>query len=131
MGFLFAKSAKFDNLDGMNGEIADKPVLREKLFRMAAEQFGDFVKAVVDVEREIMAIGADLHADEEAILLERGSVQKNLWGVNIFPEKSGDERIVFNSMINIRPSQGNRSRGVEDPDIRLKIRQIVDKLIVG
>jgi len=77
-----------------------------------------------------MAIGADLHADEEAALLEQGSKQNDLWGVNIFPEKSGEELMVFNSMINIRPSQGNRSRGVESSDMREKIWAVVNKLVV-
>ena len=96
---------------------------------MARGQFGDFVKAVVDIEKEIMAIGGSLHADEEAALLEQGSVQENLWGINIYPEKKREEWIEFDSMINIRPSQGNRSRNVEDVDIQKKIVEIVNTLI--
>lgn len=115
----------------MEIKIIASPIAKEELEEIAKNQFGDFVKAVVDVALGIMAIGADLHADEEAALLERGSAQENLWGINIYPEKSGDDRTVFNSMINIRPSQGNKSRGVEDPAIRAKIKQVVDKLIVG
>lgn len=76
-----------------------------------------------------MAVGGELHADEEALLLEDGSRQENLWGINLYPNKTAKDRIEFNSMINVRPSQGNRSRGVENPDIQEKIKTIVKKLV--
>ena len=70
----------------------------------------------------------DLHADEEQILIEQGSDQENLWGINIYPDKQRNEWIEFDSMINLRPYMGNRSRGVEDPNLREKIVQIVNAL---
>lgn len=100
-----------------------------ELNEMAEKMFGNFVKAVVDVEQEIMVIDADLHSDEEADLIERGSKQGNLWGINFYPELIGDDFVEFDSMINLRPSQDNRSRGVEDEKIKQKIMQIVDKLV--
>jgi hypothetical protein len=100
----------------------------EDLTTMATARFGDLVKAVVDVEREIMAIDGELHSDEEALLLENGALQRNLWGINIYPE-SEDDWIEFDSIINIRPSQNNRSRGVDDAAIREKITNIVLKLV--
>lgn len=96
---------------------------------MAEGRFGNLVKAVVDVERKIMAVDGELHADEEALLLENGSLQENLWGINIYPELEDPERIEFDSVINIRPSQGNRSRGVDDPVIRERIVQAVTGLL--
>ncbi len=97
---------------------------------IAAKQFGDLVKAVVDIEGKIMAIGGELHADEEAVLLEKGSSQANLWGVNLYPDKFGsDEFIEFDSLINIRPSQGNRSRGVDDAKLRSVIAAVVNHLV--
>ena len=101
----------------------------KKLKEIAADNFGDLVKAVVDIENEIMAIDAELHSDEEALLLENGAEQKNLWGINLYPELEGEHFIEFDSMINIRPSQGNRSRGIDDPKIRQTIKSIVDKLV--
>jgi len=91
--------------------------------------FGDIVKAVVDIDRELIAVDAELHSDLEALLLEDGSQQKHLWGINLYPEASGDEFIEFDSMINVRPSQDNKSRGVESEAIRGKIIQIVGKRI--
>ena len=76
-----------------------------------------------------MAIGGDLHSDAEAVLLDRGSAQKDVWGVNLYPKKTGGEWIQFDSMINIRPSQGNNSREVEDLKIRKAIRGVVETLI--
>ncbi len=88
------------------------------------------VKAVVDVEKKSMIIDADLHADEEAELLASGSFQKNLWGINLYPDLYGsDDFIEFDSMINLRPSQDNNSRGVDDLSVQKKIRTIVSSFI--
>lgn len=87
------------------------------------------VKAVVDIEKGIMAVDVDMHVDAEAELLEDGSEQENLWGINIYPHEPIEKRVEFDSMINIRPSQGNRSRGVENPVIQKKIITIVNKLV--
>lgn len=90
------------------------------LKEMSAKMFGGLVKAVVDIEKEIMVVDADMHADQEMFLLEEeGSAQGNLWGINIFPDQWGNEAfIVFDSMINLRPGWGNRTRGVDDPTIQ-------------
>ncbi|MFH1226209.1 MAG: DUF5674 family protein [bacterium] len=109
--------------------IKDKISLAE-LEPIAQERFGDMVKAVVDCQRQIMAIGAGLHADAEAVLLQDGSQQNDLWGINLYPQKKEEEWLEFNSMINIRPSRNNRSRGVEDPAIREKIIAVVKSLVI-
>lgn len=109
--------------------LVEKQISQSELFELAKERFGDLVKAVVDVERGIMTIGGELHADEEALLLDQGSRQQDLWGINLYPDKSGEEFIEFDSMINLRPSQGNRSRDVVDPEIRQKIKEIVTALV--
>jgi hypothetical protein len=106
-------------------------VSRDTLGEMARQQFGDMVKAVVDVEQGIMALGGELHSDEEAILLDHGSSQRNLWGINLYPEKSDEEWIEFDSMINVRPSSGKRSRNVESAEIREEVTQIVHRLVEG
>lgn len=110
-------------------KIVETSITLDELKAMAGNRFGDLVKAVVDVATGVMAVDGELHADEEALLLERGSHQADLWGINIYPELAGRERIEFDSIINIRPSQGNRSRGVDDPKIREKILQIVARLV--
>lgn len=110
--------------------IKDKVSL-EELKEIAKNQFGDLVKAVVDIENEIMAISGELHADEEVFLNEQiGSKRENTWGINIYPGKSGDEMIEFDSMINIKPQYDNRSRGVEKQEIRERVIDIVKKLVV-
>jgi hypothetical protein len=96
---------------------------------MAAEGFGDLVKAVVDTERGVMVVDADLHADQEAHLLDEGSQQADLWGINLYPDLPDADFVEFDSMINVRPLQGNRSRGVEDEALRLRIRSLVDTLV--
>jgi hypothetical protein len=101
-----------------------------ELQKMATDTFGDLVKAVVDVKLAIMAIDAELHADEEALLIDNGSDQNDLWRINLYPEIEGADFIEFDSMINLRPSIGNRSRGVEDPEVRDHIREIVADLVI-
>jgi len=107
----------------------ERKVNLTELSKMAENMFGDLVKAVVDIEQEIMAIDAELHADQEAFLLEKGSRQQNLWGINLYPEIAEDDWVEFDSMINMRPSMGNRSRGVDDPEVRQRIMEIVGKLV--
>ena len=92
-------------------------------------RFGDMVKAVVDLERSIMAIGGELHSDEKALLLGDGSAQHDVWSINIYPAEVGDDWIAFDSMINVRPSQGNRSRGIDDRALQARIRHVVETLV--
>lgn len=102
-----------------------------ELAELAEERFGDLVKAVVDVERGVMAVGEGMHADEEAGLLEDGSRQSALWGINLYPAEYGNpDWVEFDSMINLRPLQQNRSRSVDDVARRAQINEIVDRLVV-
>lgn len=104
-------------------------ISRAQVAELSARGFGDMVKAVVDVRLGVMALGGELHADEEQVLLDLGSAQEDLWGINIYHELPPEERVEFDSMINIRPRQGNRSRGVEDERVRARILAIVDGMI--
>ena len=112
----------------MEIKIVRTSITKAELNEMAKQQFGDMVKAVVDVEQRMMAIGGELHSDEEAVLLDQGSAQKNLWGINLYPDQPIAEWIEFDSMINVRPSGGNRSRNVEQAEIREAITAIVNRL---
>ncbi len=112
-------------------KIIKAPISKKDLREMAKEQFGDLLKAVVDIEQGIIAIGGELHADEEVILSEKeGSKRENMWGINIYPGKVGDEMIEFDSMINLKPSLGNRTRGIDNTSIQEKIKNMVNNLVV-
>ncbi len=108
--------------------IKDKINLNE-LNRMAKSRFGNLIKAVVDVEKEIMVVGGPLHSDQEALLLEKGSKQSNLWGINLYPESNKKRWVEFDSMLNLRPHEENLTRGVDDPKIQKQITEIVNKLV--
>lgn len=110
-------------------EIIVKPIPLSKVKTIAKNRFGNIVKAVVDIQKGVMAIDADLHSDEEAHLLSLGSKQKDLWGINLYPELSVDDFIECDSMINVRPQSGNMTRGIDDPDVEKKIRSIIKRLI--
>lgn len=131
----------------MNGTIRASPLLRirtmplhiientitlSELTKLANERFGDLVKAVVDIENGTLAVGCELHVDAEQLLLQNGSQQQDVWGINLYPDAFDDtERFVeFDSMINLRPGQGNRSRGVEDQETRNKIIEVVRRKVV-
>ena len=114
----------------MDIRIIKNPIRREELAFVAKQQFGDLVKAVVDIEQGIMAIAGELHADEETILIEKeGSKREYAWGINFYPEIDGKDWIEFDSMINLKPTFENCSCGVDDTEKQEKIREIVKKLI--
>ncbi len=110
-------------------QIVDKSISLSELQIMAENSFGEMVKAVVDLDKGLMAVDAAMHADLEKLLLEHGSKQADLWGINLYPFGEKEDRVELDSMINIRPWANNRSRSVEDPLLRDKITQLVQGLI--
>lgn len=108
--------------------VRDRVSLAE-LRSLAQGQFGDYVKAVVDIGRGVMAVGGELHSDEEALLLDDGAEQQDLWGINIYPDRDRCDRIEFDSLINLRPYHGNRTRGVDDPVRRQRVIEVVERLV--
>ena len=114
----------------MEIKIVKDSIKKEELLEIAEKQFGDLLKAVVDVGQGIMAVGGEMHADEEVMLMEQeGSKRENTWGINLYPGKKGGEMIEFDSIINLKPSFGNRSRGVDNSEIKEKIKNIVERLV--
>ena len=110
----------------------DTTISIPELSSMAEKMYGNLIKAVVDLQKGILVVDAEMHADEEQYLLDSGSKQNDLWGINLYPSKFGtDDFIEFDSMINIRPRQQNMSRGVEDPKIRKLIIELIDKKITA
>jgi hypothetical protein len=113
-------------------QLIDKKISLQDLAKMSEKMLNKLVKAVVDIEQGIMVVDAPLHADQEAFLLEHDSQQANLWGINLYPDKFGREDFIeFDSMINLRPSQGNRSRSVENIQIQEIIKKIVQRLVIA
>jgi hypothetical protein len=89
------------------------------------------IKMAVDIQNEWIVLDGELHSDCEAVLLEKGSQQENIWGANIYPDNTGDDFLEFTSFINIRPSQDNPSMDILNPEIREKITQIAQKLLIS
>jgi hypothetical protein len=114
----------------MEIKIIKEKISLEEVKKMAEEQYNNMIKAVVDIEKEIMAIGGELHSDANELLSNAGSDQKNVWGINIFPGKSREEWIEFNSLINIKPKEGNLDMDIKLNEVKNKIEEIVNKLIV-
>ena len=108
---------------------ASEPITIDDLRRLVPGRFRDFVKGVVDLRRSILLLDADMQADQEAALLAEGSDQRDLWGINLYPQVDGPEWLEFDSMINLRPSFGNRSRGVDDAGTRASIAALVEALV--
>ena len=106
-----------------------EPVPRSVLEELMQAHYRTFVKGVADLERGIIALGGDWHMDANAALIEDGSEQKNNWGFNVYPDKTGDEAVEYDSLINIRPAQNNRTRELQDPQLRAAVRTIVAKFV--
>ena len=109
--------------------LISETIATRQLADLVERFFTDMVKYVVDVERGIAAVGGELHADAEQLLLEDGSRQEDLWGANYYPGRGEDGCIEFTSLINIRPSQGNRSMEIEDDAVRARVRELTNRLI--
>jgi len=110
--------------------IVDNPISLTELSQIAENYYVDMVKAVVDVSLGRMAIDAELHSDLETLLLNSGSQQSDLWGINLYPQADEEDFIEFDSLINIRPRQNNRSRGVEDSSVCESIKNVVISKVV-
>ncbi len=112
-------------------KLVNTQITNDELIEMSTKIFDGLVKAVVDIEKEVMVVDAEMHADQEEFLLKEGSAQSNLWGINFYPAEVGTENwLEFDSMINLRPSQNNRTRGIDDEKIRVKVEAIVEKLVL-
>ena len=114
----------------METRVVTDGISLDELRALAHEQYGDLIKAVVDIEQGVMGVGGELHVDIQSILIEQnGSRGDTTWGINVYLDKTGDDFIEFDSMINLKPALGNRSRGVEDEGVRAKVRGIVARLV--
>lgn len=113
----------------MNIKIIRDKITRPELEELAKEFYREMVKGVADIERRIIALGGEWHMDSNQVLIADGSSQENLWGFNIYLNKQAGERLEYNSLINIRPGQGNRSMEVENSEIKGKIFDIISELV--
>lgn len=111
-------------------KFVENKISNKELKEMSDKIFDGLVKAVIDINKEVMVVDAEMHADQEDYLLQHGSLQEDLWGINFYPDEVGSENwLEFDSMINLRPSQNNRSRNIESEEIRDKIIAVVEKLV--
>lgn len=106
--------------------IRGRKATQEELDKMNYE-IGNYIKVVVDVEKGILAGGGGMHFDEEQLLVEYGSDQKNLWGGGI---DFITNEIDYNSMINIRPHDNNPSRDILSEGLRKKFKKIVEEILL-
>ena len=114
----------------MEIRIVKQGIKRTELVDIAKKQFGDLVKAVVDVDQEIMAVGGELHSDGELELAEKeNSKREHTWGINLWPGRTEERWIEFDSVINLKPSLSNRSRDIEDPETKTKVKSVINKLV--
>ena len=91
-----------------------KPYTIEEIVKLQ-EQFGDYIKTVIDLKKKVCSAGMDRHFEGEKILLDQGSIQSEVWGGGI----DTDEMVIdFNSMIKIRPHQNNNSNDILNTDLR-------------
>ena len=109
--------------------VRDSRIEPAELRRLVLLFFEDMVKYVVDVERGVLGLGGDMHADAEQLLLEDGSRQADLWGANYYPGRGREGCIEYTSLINIRPAAGNRSMEIQDPVVRERVQALTWALV--
>jgi hypothetical protein len=114
----------------MNIKLIIKPITKAEALEIAKEFYVDMVKGVVDIEKEIIALGGEYHIDANEMLIKNGSKQNNIWGFNIYPKQTEDNWIEYTSLINIRPMVKNMTMVVEDKNTRDIMKKIIEKLIV-
>ena len=112
--------------------ILQSPISKQDLIKESINFIDEnTIKGAVDIERELLAVDSPMHYDCEQLLLEDGSKQPDIWGINLYLDSDDiDDLVEFDSMINIRPAQGNRSRSVEDPSIQARIKEVVKKWLI-
>ena len=113
----------------MDVKIFNSKISNGELLALAMSGYGDMVKGVVDVHKRLLALGGELHSDCEQALLDQGSKQADLWGFNIYPEKTREEYLEYTSLINVRPRQGNMDRDIKDLNLRRQIKSIIDGMV--
>lgn len=109
--------------------IVDRRIDPRELARLVDRFFGRMVKLVVDIRRNVIAAGGELHADAEQVLLAAGSRQADLWGANYYPGRGRDGCLEFTALINIRPGHGNRTMEIEDEATREAVRRLTFALV--
>ena len=129
--YYLANFIKLCHNTEMEIRIVKDRISLDELKALAHKQYGDIIKAVVDVSTGIMGVGGEFHSEIEALLMEKeGAERENTWGINLALNETGDSFIEFDSMVNLKPLLGNKSRGVENPEVRKKIKTIVDRLVI-
>ena len=104
---------------------------QETLRSLCDAWFGKMVKIVVDIEMKIIAVGGELHADAEHLLVQQGSQQSNLWGANFYPKNGPNERIEYTALMNIRPHQDNPSMEILSDAVKSCVKDIVERFLLN
>ncbi len=112
-------------------KIIQQKLSSAELTELCRAHFDTMVKFVVDIQQERMAVGGEMHADAEAMLLAQGSRQSDLWGGNFYPWNAPEQRLEFTSFINIRPSDDNAAMEVLNPEIRSKMHLLAEQFLLG
>jgi hypothetical protein len=115
--------------EGPDIVVVESPIAPHELRRLVEKFFVDMVKIVADLERGVVAVGGELHADAEGLLLDEGSRQEDLWGANYYPGRGAEECVEYTALINIRPAHGNRTMEIQDSRVRERVRDLVFRLL--
>ncbi len=115
----------------MHIEIITKPITRAQALEIGKEFYQEMIKGVVDIEQELIALGGEYHMEANNALMAQGSSSQGaVWGFNIYPKRTDADWIEYTALINIRPAAHNRTMTVEREAIRMKMKKIIEKLIV-
>jgi len=115
----------------MQSKIIKEKISKEELVQIAEEVFGNMVKVDIDIRREILTAGGEWHSEGDDILVKDGSSREDVWGVNFYPWNKPEDRIEYNSLINIKPSLNHKDMEIRDKKIKEQTRKIIQELLLG
>lgn len=90
-------------------------------FKQAREIYTDYIKTVVDIERNIIAVGGEFHIDCEEVLLKQGSKLENLFGGGY---RVSTKEVEYMAMSNYKPNFGKVTYEIMDPIVREKVYKL-------
>ncbi|TSD02519.1 MAG: hypothetical protein Athens071424_41 [Parcubacteria group bacterium Athens0714_24] len=107
--------------------IIKEKISKEEFDKLFNAFYGTVLKMTVDIEKNILSAGCEFHIEcSEELVEKESSEQKNLWGANLYRK---DMSIDYNSLINIKPMENNRSMEIQDSAIKQRVEKIIKDLL--
>lgn len=96
-------------------------------FEHAREVYSDYIKTVIDIEKNILTVGCEYHIDCEEVLIKSGSKLENLFGGGY---RISTKEVEYMAMSNYKPALGKTTYEIMDDEIRNKLKELTEKYLM-